>query len=749
MPLGDPPAPPAAAAGGRFEPAPREPDLRDALGLLWRRKWLILTTALAGTLATATTVVQLSPRYTAEAQMLIAPRAAKVVDIEDVLEALRPDRTTVQTEVEVLRSRALAEEVAGRLRLSEVPEFNRRLRPPSLRNPLDWLGRLLDPERDAAGEAGRSARDEDEAVDALLQAVTVNVVKLSRVVAVGATSEDPELAAAIANTLADAYLDAQVAEKDRATSRAASWLNERVAALREQVETSNRAVEDHRQRHGLAETSDTILVEQQISEVNTRLVAARARTAEADARLRQARELAATEDGIYGASDVLASRLIQDLRMQETRLMGEAAQMATEYGPRHPKMINAGAELSDIQATIAAEVERIVGGLENALEVAQTGERALRQSLGDLRAEAARLTAAQARLRVLEREAEANQTLFDVFLARWKETGQQEGRQSADGRIISRATVPTAPSWPNVPATVAIALVAFTLLGLALTYLAEQLLERGFRHPGQLEDALGVGALTSVPILSGSDESFEDHVLDKPSSALAESLRMLHTGLLLTDADETPCTSVLITSSVASEGKTFIALSLARLLASMGRKALLIDADLRHGQVERRLGLRASAGLAELLTGGAGLAEQFIARDERSGLDVLLAGRSTLPVANILQSRQMSRLLESLRTRYELIVIDSPPLLLVSDARTLARLADHTVFVVRYGDTPRKVAATGIKSLAEAEAHVTGAALSMVETRKGSGYYPYGYGYGYGPGAYGMNKKYASYYAER
>lgn len=740
------PAPEAAQqAGSRLEPAPPEPNLRAALGLLWRRKGLLLATVLLTTLGASLLALQLTPRYTAAAEILIAPRTAKVVDIEDVLEALRPDRTTVQTEVEVLRSRTLAETVADRLGLVRVPEFNRRLRPPSLREPGRWLSSLLD----ATGpvtpeEAERMARD--ETVDALIDALTVEAVKISRVVSVAVTSEDPELAAAIANTLADTYLDEQLLAKSRATRQASVWLNERVAALREQVEASNQAVEDHRQAHGLTQAKDTILVEEQISDVNTRLIAAQAETAGADASLRQARELMASEGGIYGAADVLASPLIQNLRLQEAQIAGDAAQMTAEYGPRHPKMINIAAELSDIRAKIGSEVERIVHGLENAVNVARTRERTLEGSLEALKAEASRLTSAQVRLRVLEREAEANQGLFDVFLARWKETGQQEELQNPDGRIISRAIVPVTPSWPNLMATVLIGFLSSLVLGLVLVYLVEQLFDRGFRHPDQLEELLGVGTLTSIP-MQKDDQSLADHVLDKPTSALAESLRMLHTGLLLADVDGTPCVTVLVTSSVAGEGKTFIATSLARQLASVGHKVLLVDADLRHGRVAERLGMDAGDGLANVLTQRTMTVEEAIRRDERSGLDVLPAGRTELSAANIIRSRHMADLIGSLRSRYELIVIDSPPLLLVSDARTLARLADRTVFVVRWADTARGIAAAGLKTLAEGEARIAGAVLSMVEPRKNAGYY-YPYGYGYGPGAYGSSKKYRAYYAE-
>ena len=743
------------ASGRQLPPAPAEPNLREVIRLLWRRKMLIASTIFLTMLVSVLIVFQLTPQYTAETQVLIGTRTSNVVDIESVLEALRPDRTTLQSEVEVLASRSLAEQVVDELGLMENPEFNQLLRPPSLRNPIQWLSTslrsaLFGGDSSALAtpqEAERRARN--DVVTALQEVIAVDLVRISRVASVTVTSEDPELAAKIANTLAEVYLREQIRQKLEAGDQAAVFLNERVETIRNQVEQSDKAVEDYRQQQGLTQARDTTLIEQQISEVNTLLIAAQARTAEADASLRQARAQMRSEGDIYAVPEVLAAPLIQNLRMQEARLAGEAAQMASEYGARHPQLINVTAELSDIRGKIAVEVDRIVLGLQNSLEVAQTRERALEQSLDDLKAEAAQLTDSQARLRILEREAEANRALFDVFLSRYNETGQQEDLQSADARVISRATVPSEPSWPNIEAAMGISLVVSILLSLLMVFLIEQVFDRGFRHTEQIENLLNTGTLGVVPMLDEPEETLPGYVLDKPVSAFAESLRMLHTGLLLTDAEDAPSVSVLVTSSVPEEGKTFIALAWARQVARSGRKVLLVDADLRHGQVGKRLGLSDKRGLLQLLTGHLESTEEAIQHDEHSGLDVLTAGRTVEVPTDILRSRLMSELMDKLKSSYELIIVDSPPSLLVSDSRTLARLLDKTVFVVRWADTVRKVAANAYKQLLESEAQMAGVVLSMAQVnRRGSyGYgYRYGYGYGYGYGYRKLPSKYERYY---
>ena len=728
-----------------------EPSILEVFAFLWRYKALIFATAALTMLVSALIVFQLTPRYTAQAQIFIGTRSTNVVDIESVLQALRPDRATVQNEIEVIASRSLAEVVVDELGLLERPEFNRQLRPPSLLGSLSqWLSlpfrAALSSDAQTPEEEARRIRN--NTITAFSEAVSVEPVRLSNVVSVTVDSEDAELSALIANTLSEIYLRQLLDEKFAATEQATDWLDERVIDLREQVERSERAVEVFRQEWGLTQTSDSTLVEQQVSEVNSQLIVARATTSEATARLRQARELIGSEEGIFSIPEVLAAPLIQNLRMQEASLVGESAQMAQEYGPRHPRMINMAAELKDIRGKIGEEVERIVASLENSLEVARTRERALEESLEELKAEADRLTSSQARLRVLEREAAANQALFDMFLARYMETGNQEDLFSAGARIISRATVPSEQVWPNLTAAAGIMLVASALMGLLAVFVAEQVFQRGFRHSAQLETGLKVASFGAVPLLlDDTGNQLENHVLENPMSAFSESLRMLHSALLASHKDEPDSSSVLITSSVSNEGKTFLSISLARLIARSGRKTLLIDADLRHGQIAKRLGLNDETGLAHLLIGHEKATQSPIQRDAESGLDVLTAGKSLNIRTDIIRQQAMLKLLDEFKPEYDLIIIDSPPLLLVSDSLNLAKCVDETVYAVRWSSTPRKVVRAGIAQLLNSpHAHLAGAVLTLAQSNR-KGYYGYGYGsYGYGPEPYGLSSKYSSYY---
>ena len=734
--------------------------LREFIGRLWRNKGLLLTTIGLGTLATTIAVSQITPRYSASSKILVGVPKVRVAGVEEVLRDLRTDRSAIESEMEVLTSRTLAGKVADKLDLVNDPAFNPALRPatPSLRTliasldprdlvPEDWrttlFGAAAPSPAPTPEEIERNAR---RAAQASVQGATsVRIVGRSRVLLVTATAEDPKLAAAIANTLSDLYLLEQLEAKFEATRRATDWLNERVAELRQQVEASERAVEDYRAQHGLIRGKGTTVTEQQISEINTQLILARTQTAEAGARLRQIRALVKSEGGVDSAAEVLASPLIQRLREREADVARRTAEMATEYGPRHPKMINIQAELGGVRSRIETEVAKIVRGLRNELEVAQARERTLERNLDTLKTEATKIGTAEGRLRVLEREAAANRELFDTLLARWKEAGRREEIQHADARIISYAEVPGAPSSPNKTLAIGAALVVSAFLGVVLVLLLE-LLDHGFRSSEQIESMTGAGTLTLVPLLTAlrlRRTSPPAYVLDRPASSFAESLRTLHTGLLLSNVDAPP-KSVLVTSSLPSEGKTTIAVTLSRLVAASGRKVILIDADLRRSKIADVLGLPNEQGLVEVLAAEEGSLKDAIRIDRRSGLHVMTAGSGSVSSPpDLVGSSRMRRLISALGHTHDLIVIDSPPVHAVSDARMLAGAVDATMFVIQWEKTRREVAMLGLKQLMESGANVAGVALSMVNVRKNARY-----GYSDSGYYYGRKGGYRQYYTE-
>ncbi len=733
------------AAQKRFPPlfqAVAEVELRELLNSLWRRRRVVFGAVFVLTALATLVVFQLTPRYTGEAYVMIDPGKSQVVDVKAVISGLSGDIATIQSEILVMRSRGLAEKVVDRLGLMNNPEFNQSLRPD---HPL---AKLVDPRSylteewievvtggssaDEMTDEQRQARDLVRVVDVFLDRLEVDPAGRSRVIKIAFESEKAGMAARVANTLAELYIVAQLDAKFDATRQATIWLTDRLSSLRGQLENSEKAVENFRKNSGLVEGRGETLASQQIAELNSQLVLGTTARAEAEARLEQLESLLASGGGMETAVEVLRSPLIQRLREQEAEVERKTAAVSAIYGERHPKMISVRAERTEIRQKIDRELVKIAQGLRNEVAFTRAREHALVANMDRLKVEVADLNAADIDLRALEREAAANRALFETFLVRSKETSSQENFERPDARIISRAAIPESASFPKKGVLIPMAFVASVLAGFLLAVLIEQL-DHGFRSLMQIERITGVAPLGSVPALkriSKIADSPESYVLAKPASAYGEAIRTLHTSLVLSNVD-TPPKVIAFASSLPGEGKTSMTLSFARLLANIGQKVVVVDCDLRKPRAHDVFGAPLEPGLVEYLAGTATF-EEVVHQDKDSPASIISAGAQVPNPSELLGSNQMERLLSKLAGSYDLVVLDTSPVLAVSDVRILSRLVHKVVFLVRWADTRREVAMSGLRQLVDAGADVAGVVLSMVDVKQQSGYGYSGSGYYYG-----------------
>lgn len=717
-----------------------EIDLRELLRKLWRHRGMIIGIVVVLMSLVAVILSQLTPLYTATAKVMINPRKAQTVNLEAALSGLPLDQETIASEIEVIRSKGLAERVVNKLELHRLPEFNGSLRPKSSwawANPLnlipDGWRRSMASDR-IVSEEERAGRVRVSVISAFQGAMKIDRVERSRVIEIAFTSRDPRIASQVANTIADLYIVEQLEAKFEATKKATSWLNDRLSELRKQVDVSERAVEAYRLESGLTESKGVTLVSQQVSELSTQLVLANTKRTETEARLRQVENLLGQRDGVSSAAEVLGSPLIQSLRQQEATVLRRAAELAEEFGDKHPRMINARAELENTRAKIAAEVTRIVQGLRNEAIVARSRETAIQNRIRDLEQRVGTLNRAEVRLRALEREAKANRTLYENFLGRFKELSEQGDIQQADARVVSYSDIPNGPSFPKTFLFLGIAFVGSLVAGVGTAGIIERL-DHGFRSMEQIEARTGIPAICLVPNIPRSSKAPTDYVIENPHSAYAESLRSLFASLHLSNVDNPPKV-VLMTSSVPEEGKTMTAVSLARLISRTGKKVILIDGDLRRPQVHRVLGMEAVPGLVEVLAGEVGI-DAVLRRDELSGAYILPAGSKPANPVDLFSSQHLKTLVTGLRNAADMVIIDSAPIAAVSDARILSRLADKTVYVVRWASTRREVVQMALHQLQDAGADIAGVVLSRVDVRKHAGY-----GYGDSGYYYGRSRKY-------
>jgi succinoglycan biosynthesis transport protein ExoP len=568
--------------------------------------------------------------------------------------------------------------------------------------------------------------------DAYLGQLAIVPADTSRVIYVRITSPDASLAATLANTAAQIYIDDQVAGKTVQTELANVWLQDRAVELKHQVESAAQAVEAHRRKAGLIDLAGSSLLAQQLGDLNGRLIVVHAELAESEARYAQVEKLIASSDGVGSAAAVLNSPLIQKLREQEAQVVRKISELETQLRESHPDMILARNELDDLVVKIETEVQKIIVNLGSELEIVRVREDNLTREIAKLQAKLDSQAGAEIKLVALETELEANGKLYDTILERLKETDVQDASTvRADARIISYATVPGAASFPRKRLIVGSAFVASTVLGVLLVLLLEQL-DSGFRAREQIENATGVSVLGMIPRLrSGWFSTAQPHedILDRPNTVLAEAFRSLRTALLLSNVDRPPRT-VLVTSSVPGEGKSTTALALARTAAKHSQKCLIIDADLRHPSLHRAFGVGNDIGLIDYLSRGMAL-EDIVQIDFKSGAHYILAGQSAPHSTDLLGSEMMRAMLAALREVYDLVVVDTPPVLALSDTLVLLRSVDKTIFLVQWEKTWRETALAGLRQVLDAGADLAGSVLSQVDLKRqaqyhyGSSYYTY------------------------
>jgi capsular exopolysaccharide synthesis family protein len=728
-------------------------DIKDLIAILRRRRWVILSTILVLTTLAVLVGLQITPKYTAKALVMIDPRQSKVVNVEQVLQGLGTDASTVETQIKVLKSRDLVDRIMGKLGLYQDPEFNRALGRETgdtalnvegpLAQVLAWVPKewliatgLAEEPVNAMADA-KPALEREAAVDLFDKRLKVTQEGRSYVIGLSFTSKDPEKAATIVNTVAQVYVQDQIDTKRAATSKASGFLGDRLQGLRDEVQKAEGAVEAFRRKNQLLSTDGVSLKEKDLSDLSKALITARADLAERQAKLRLVRELRARGgQDLDTVGDVIDSQVIINLRQQEALLNKEESELKTLYGDRHPRMQTLLTEKQNLQNKVAREVDRIAKSLENEVKVLASGAATIEGEINELKKQTTVDNEASVRLRELERQAQASRQLYESFLERFKETKEQQEIVEADSKVISVAAPPDKPSTPGPTLFGAVGFTAAAMLGTLLALLLERL-DNGLRGAKQVEQVVGLPALGLVPRLERLKRNQKPHhyLIAKPLSAYAESLRAIYTSLQLSDVDHPP-RMVLVTSSLPQEGKSTLALSLATFAANSGQKVLLMDVDLRHPSVHRDLGTKPATGLIEYMAGEKTL-DEVLVQDEASGIWYLPIKRQTANPTDLLGSQKMKQLLAELRERFDFVVLDSAPLLGVTDSKVVARHVDKVLYAVQWEKTSKDTVLNALAHMREARASVAGIVLTQVDVRKHAHY-----GYGDVGQYYGKYQKY-------
>ena len=702
-----------------------------------KRKWSILGLVLLVALLTTLVVFSLRPTYRSTTTLLIEQGKSKVVSIEEVYNGMGGNREYYQTQVEILKSNELSRKVIQKLELTKHVDFDMRQDSAQPWWPTQWFKSKVPPNNDDVLKTALKRLGDD---------LQIQPVRNSQLVQISFTAYDRELSARVPNMLAELYIESDLEARVAMTQKASAWLTERMGDLRKKLESSEKSLQDYRERERIVDAKGLVLsgASRALEDATSNLVSVRAKRAEAEALYNQVQsvKLGRAAGGYESIPAVLRHPTVQRLKESEGDAERKLADASKRYGPEHPKMLQANAELAAARENVKRQIESVVSGVTKEYEIAKANEQAIERALGQSKAEIQGLNRKEFQLGVLEREAQANKQLFDMFGNRAKETNVGGELQSTVARVIDPATVPNYAYAPKKPQIVGIAAVIALLIGMMLSLLLDRL-SNTINTAGEVESRLGLpmlGYLQKITGLNKKSTKSEMAFLIDNQSMFSESIRTLRTSVLMSALD-TPKKVIVITSSVPEEGKTTVSFNLACALAQV-KRVLLIDADLRRPKIGRLIGREKDApGLSHLVSGVA-TASECVVKHEQGGFHILTAGFVPPNPLELLSSEKFAEMLEKLRDTFDVVLIDSPPVQLVSDAVVLSQLASTVIYVVKADSTPYPLARSGIRRLAMGNAPLLGVVLNQLDLERAEKYYGEYSGYGRYSG-YGGNKGHA------
>lgn len=706
-------------------------DLRKLIKPVMQSKWRIIAFALLITALTTFVVFSLTPIFKSTATLLIEAEQARAIKIEEVYGINSGQQEYYLTQFEIIKSRSIAERVFTDLDLMNHPSFEVK---PSI---LSQVKPMLDFLPLGQNEAVSDAVKKQMMVDAFMADINVSPVRKTQLVNVSYDSSDPELAARVANAIGDAYILSQLEAKMGMTNKANTWLGGRLEDLRLKLDSSEQKLEQFRAQNGLVDVEGvTALDAKELERLSDEITVARSNKTQAESFLAVVRK--------YGKSDI--SRLeslpevtshisIQNVKKEVVLVERKVAELKQVYGPKHPTMIGANAELKIVQENLRIQIGRLVQGIEDEAQSATQKLQSLEAQFNKSKGAFQNLSSVDTDYRRLLREVATNRQLFESFLSRQKETEVTGDFDSPVARFTDRAVMSLEPIKPKKKLIVVLAFVASLGLGIVLVLVFDSMNDT-IKSTADVEQILAQRALGYIPKApkKSAFEKINFAFFDPEQRLHAESVRSIRTSLSLLAIGE-PLSVIEVTSSFPNEGKTAVSMNIAFAYSAM-EKVLIIDADMRKPNMGMRFGLPSfQHGLANYLTGTDALA-QCIVKDVKPNVDLMPAGAVPLNPLELLSSPKFAELLAELKGQYSKIIIDTPPVHAVSDALVMSAHCDAVVAVVKTGHTRTDAIKLTLAKLTQARGKVFGVVLNQFNTDEARQYYgQYGYYQAYGQDA--------------
>lgn len=727
-------------------PQPEEQGLgelvRFAIGFLQRQYVLILFVA---ALAIAAGLIYLKvtpPTYTAQVKLLFGNPQPQFGQQQSILPESPLDLAQLETQLQILRSKAVLAAVIEKLKLADDPDFNPSNKP--LRQLFERVQALFGVTRVA--QVVDPAEQQDDLVGTLEDRLTTARVGLSKVIEIRYNSSNPERAAQVANAVAETYIVDQLNAKLEANRIATSWMQERLRDLGQQALTAERAVNAFRSQNNIVAAGGRFIDEQRVTELNSRLLAARAHTSDALTRLNRYESILRSDGSVAlpanasldaSVSDTLSSGIINNLRQQYLEYARREGELSARVGRDHLAVVNMRTKMRDVRTSIAEEVRRLAEASRSDYEAAKQRQEDVERQLQQAVAQTQTTNSAESTLRELETNAKGYRSLYESFLQRYMGAVQQESFPITEARVISPAAPPPGKSKPKWTIILALSLFGGLGLGAALGLLRD-IMDRVFRTTAQIESMLHMPCLSLVPLLKEVEPKQLPRELQQASKASGQRAIVRHSGVfwaatemplsrfaesirsikLAVDLNVTSTSNkvVGITSSLPNEGKSTIAAALALLMAHAGARVIIVDCDLRNPSLSRDLAPGANTGIVEVITGRSSL-EEAIWRDPKTNLALLptVKKKPLFHTSEILSATATRQLFETLRATYDYVVVDLPPLAPIVDVRATAPLIDCFILAVEWASTKTDVVQHALHTAPNLHEALIGAVLNKTD----------------------------------
>lgn len=687
--------------------------LRDYFDVLIKRRYTVFTVFITVFVAVLIFTLSSTAIYTATTRVLIEKSEPQTMYNNPYFQY---DPDFYETHYQLIKSSAVAKRVVNLLSL----ETSRYRAAFEKKNRVMGYG--------TGKDAGNNTVEAQEAKTDMLvrmisSGISVTPIVKTKLVNINYASPDPELASMIANTVAKAYIEEILEMKMSSARRTIEWMSRKAVEEQAKLKNSEQALQQYMRANEFVTLENKVaIVPEKLSDVNSQLMQAETKRKEIEAIYEKVKKISANKEDVETIPSIAADQSLQFLNAQILKAEQNIDELSKKYGEKHPVMIKVTGEFEILKSKRQKGIARIIESIKNQYELARANEDNIRKLFSSVKGEAISVNEKFVQYSVLKRESDTNQQLYDILMKKIKEQSITEELQTVNVWIIEEARTPQSPSKPNKMRNILIGIITGLLGGIGLAFFSDYL-DNTVSNPDVAEKKLGYPVLGVIPFYEDVDRDAENGILKGQQSALSESYKAVRTSILLSAAEHPPKT-LLITSMVPEEGKTFTSVNLALVLAQAGYSVLLLDADMRKPRLHKIFSLENTKGLSTYLAGVSDLRIHENCTDAVSNLSIITSGPIPPNPSELLVAGKLSDMLQRLSEKFDFIVCDSPPILTVTDGLILSKAVNSTIIVSWAGKTTYDFLRRGFRSLNDIQAQVTGMVINALELKKSS-YYQY------------------------